>query len=122
MTDHADEFDGLPDEIIGQSRRFGSDLSQPHGIDFYFHVPSEAKAREVAAALDEAGFTTTIRPPLETQWLCLASQRVIPTVANLTHLAQALRTVAADPNVFFDGWEGDVVHAHQGDEGPRVLN
>jgi hypothetical protein len=97
-------------EVVTQLKRTGSDVSKPHRFDFYFYLPTEARAKAIAQELQTHGLSTRVRPGAKgPSWLCLASATVIPNAPTLKELGGLFITLSNKHGGEFDGWEAELV-------------
>jgi hypothetical protein len=95
--------------IRRQLQRHSSDLQLPHDMDFYFYFPTELAARSPACDLRTEGFTISVsKSAAGDQWLCLATQRLVPDRHRLDGWGQWFERVAAAHGGEYDGWEGSI--------------
>ena len=88
----------------------GSDLSKIHPFDFYFYHDLQLGAQQLCAALKDLGFTVTVRSGvIEGEWLCLASQSMIPSIDRLDKLNSVFSDLTDQFGGEYDGWETIVV-------------
>jgi hypothetical protein len=94
------------DAVIDQLRRFDVDLSKPRDTLFYLYFPAEADARLAQEELVGRGFSVEVdRAAMGTQWLCLATKKVAPQLAEISSLTSSLIELAKEYRGMFDGWE-----------------
>lgn len=103
---HAD-----PDAItLAELAAAGSDLFQPHDIEFFLYVPERRAAEEVARTLERDGFTVRVgRDGEEHEWLCTACRRMPPRLQDLQRLREELSSLADTHGGAYDGWGTTVV-------------
>ncbi len=97
-------------EVLDQLHRMGSDVSQPHGFDFYLYLPSESAAQVAADKVRESDFTAEVT--LGTKpgtWLCKATATITPATALLDDIGAFFAQTADVLHGEFDGWESDVI-------------
>lgn len=100
----------LDGKVIAQLRRAGSDLSQPHDIDFFLYFPTEQAARAAALALDGRGFAVeTGKAAQGPKWLMQLTRRMHPVERDLVALRRELDALAARHGGEYDGWGSPVV-------------
>jgi len=100
----------LKSEMVRQLERDGSDVSQPHHVDFYFYVSNELDAQAASRELQEKGFTVKTRRAADgSKWLCLASQTLVPDSAQTTEVGAIFGLLAQKYKGEFDGWEAEVL-------------
>ena len=98
-------------EVLQQLRANGSDLTKPHGFEFYLYVPTKLYADKAAEKLRASGFSGAELTPAASGsgWLCLARKTIIPEKADLADHARFLEQVAAALGGEFDGWETETL-------------
>ncbi|NMG35841.1 hypothetical protein GRF61_15445 [Azoarcus sp. TTM-91] len=101
-------LDGL---VIQQLQQAGSDLSQPHSIEFFLYFPSEKAAK--AAARELKGFASKEVSPADEgpEWLLLLSRQMKPIEKDLVSLRATFESLAARHGGEYDGWGSPVVRA-----------
>lgn len=97
-------------EVLAALVEAGSDVSQPHDVDFYVYLPSEPAAGAVAAALKEENLTAEVRPAaMGGNWLCLAHGTFVPTIENMGRYRSVIEALVHVHGGEYDGWEAKVV-------------
>ena len=100
------------DFILGQLRRFGSDVNRKHEVSFWLYFPTEDSARQAAHRAKAAGLSPEVSPPLEDrpdgQWLCLLYCPQVPDESLLDGIGQFCGALATEFNGKFDGWEASL--------------
>jgi regulator of RNase E activity RraB len=106
---------GDPDvETLEELVRAGSDLAEPHEIEFFLYVETSAQAAELAAELRIEGFTTEIRrTETEQCWLCLATRVMRPGLAELRQWRARFTALAEATGGAYDGWGTTVVEGER---------
>lgn len=90
--------------------RAGSDLSQPHEMEFFLYVPDPAAANAVADQLRPEGFHVQVTTEEGTgDWLCLATKVMTPALDELHRLRRYLSAVVESRGGAYDGWGATVV-------------
>ena len=90
--------------------RAGSDLRQPHDLEFFLYLPTEAAAGHIAATLGTDGFATRVsRDESGREWLCLATRQMRPDLSELRLLRIRLSALASAAGGEYDGWGATVV-------------
>ncbi|MBK9692742.1 MAG: ribonuclease E inhibitor RraB [Gemmatimonadetes bacterium] len=104
---HAADPDAAPLEELA---RAGSDLGQPHEMEFFLYFPEEAAAHAAAAALRARGFAARVeREPEDPDWLCLATRQLVPSLAALQALRLEFTALTEARGGAYDGWGATVV-------------
>lgn len=94
----------------------GSDLSQPHEMEFFFYLPTEQAAQSVADTLRREGFAIRLEAvDPGHDWLCLGSRKMTPALGELRRLRTRFAALAESHGGAYDGWGATVV---QPDPGP----
>lgn len=96
-------------QVIEQLRQAGSDLSQPHEIEFFLYFPTQAGAQAVAAEVTKKGFTAELRPEHGDTWPLQLLKRLKPTEKELLAIRAELSSIAAKHGGEYDGWGSSVV-------------
>jgi hypothetical protein len=97
-------------EVIEQLRQAGSDLRKPHPIEFFFYFPTESAANRACGDLRFQDFSVTVRQGASTSdFLCLATKSLIPTVEELNRLSAEFEGFAVKLGGEYDGWGSPVI-------------
>lgn len=97
---------------ISQLRSLGSDPFQPHPVDFFFGLPSEAACQAVRRELELEGYTVDVRPVPEavdqtfSLHACRSMRLSVPDMQELSHRFGVLAGVNGGR---YDGWTAGVV-------------
>lgn len=99
-----------PDEmVLIQLKKAGSDLSKPHGIEFFLYLPSEAAANTAASRIRDNGFQATVKPPLKTaDWLCFATKTMVPELSELQRIRHDFERLTRELGGTYDGWGTEI--------------
>ena len=90
--------------------RAGSDLRQPHDLEFFLYLPTAAAAEGVATSLRADGFVTQVSLDEKgSEWLCLATRQMRPDASELGLLRTRLSALASAAGGEYDGWGATVV-------------
>jgi regulator of RNase E activity RraB len=102
---------GDPDEAtLAELARAGSDVAQPHEVEFYLYVPDSVAADALKRQLEGEGFRAQVSPDDSgADWLCLATRRMSPSLAELRRLRSRLAALAEAHGGAYDGWGTTVV-------------
>lgn len=102
---------GASDQMtLDTLREAGSDLSKVHPFDFYFYHDEQLGAQQLCAALRDQGFQVTVRSgAIEGEWLCLASQSMVPSIIRLIKLNSVFDELIDQYGGEYDGWETIVI-------------
>jgi len=98
--------------LIERLRAQGSDPFQPHEVDFFFGLPSEAACQALRGVLESEGFGIDWKPVPEnsTHPFSLHARKSlrlsVPGMREMSHRFEAL---AADHGGRYDGWTAGIV-------------
>ena len=96
--------------VLDQLRDAGSDLAKPHPFHFYLYHPDAGGAEQLCSALRTDGFHVRITESAGgSDWLCLASFTMLPTIENLTELQARFEVLMDQYGGEYDGWETIVI-------------
>ncbi len=100
-----------PDEgVLAQLRKAGSDLSKPHGIEFFLYFSSEFAAQQAASSIRDTGFQTSVgRDAQGVDWLCFGTKIMVPELSTLQGIRRDFDRLAKSLNGKYDGWGTEVV-------------
>src|SRR5262249_56742243 len=100
-----------------QLRKAGSDMSQPHPVEFYLYFADQPSAEAACRELSREGFGARVTKSAPgkpaAQWLCLASRLLVPTEATIAEASRRLEGVTARNHGDYDGWEATVVRPNR---------
>lgn len=108
----ADSVSESPDaQVIEQLRIAGSDLSQPHDIDFFFYFPSRAQANAAVSDLVRLGYSIaeSAVSSREGEWHVHATRRMVPALGSMSESTRLLEELSAKHGGEYDGWGTSVV-------------
>jgi hypothetical protein len=94
-------------KLIERLRKQGSDPFQPHIVDFFFGMPDETNARELAAQLGGEGFATDVvhKPDHPSHPFSLhATKSLRLSVPDMQDLSRRLTILAKARGGSYDGW------------------
>jgi hypothetical protein len=92
-------------QAMDQLRVAGSNLRRPHNIEFFLYVPSQLAAVRVAEKVRALEFTIRIEHAATgSDWLVVATKKMIPTEAKLTELRKLFNEIVAAEQGEYDGW------------------
>ncbi len=95
----------------------GSDLTQPHEMEFFFYLPTEQAAQHVAAALRQDGFAIRLESvDPDHDWLCLGTREMTPVLDELRRLRSRFTKLAESHGGAYDGWGATVVEPDPGSQ------
>ena len=97
-------------EVIEQLRLAGSDISKPHPIEFFLYFPTAISADAACGILRSQNFTASAQPSASSSdFVCLATKSLIPTVEEMNRLTIELNSLAARFDGEYDGWGSPVI-------------
>ena len=100
--------------ILAALTRAGSDLHQPHDIEFFLYFPTETAAAGVATGLQADGFVTRVSLDEKgNEWLCLATRQMRPDPSALVLLRARLSALASAAGGAYDGWGATVMEPQE---------
>ncbi|MGH8221079.1 MAG: ribonuclease E inhibitor RraB [Steroidobacteraceae bacterium] len=102
---------------IALLRSRGSDPFQPHEVDFFFGVPSEAACESVGRQLEAEGFTIDTKPVPEgvEQVISLHARKSLRlSVPDMQELSRRFRELALAHGGRYDGWTAGIVPQRPG--------
>jgi len=109
-TDRDAHNTGNNGEVIAALEEAGSDLSQPHPLEFYIYFDERADADGAAKALAGKGFGAEVDPEqIDGEWLVVATRDSPITEAKIDALEAEVVAVAEPAHGVYDGWETAVV-------------
>lgn len=99
--------------LIERLRAAGSDPFQPHEVDFFMAVPSEASGRTVAAILEAQGYRVDVKPapenPGDHPFSLHFTRSMRLSVPGMRELTVRFRALAEEHGGHYDGWSARVV-------------
>ena len=96
--------------VLIQLQKAGSDLSQPHPIEFFLYFPTQQAAEQAADRVSSMGFHAEAqRAADDSAWLCLAKKEMVPEHAALQEITKTFTSLASELNGEYDGWGTPVV-------------
>jgi hypothetical protein len=96
------DLDGL---VLVQLRKAGSNLSKPHGIEFFLYFPTQVVAEQAAARIRDTGFEVEVEPAAKGEnWLCLATKKMVPDLVVLQKIRGEFNNLAIQLGGDYDGW------------------
>jgi Regulator of ribonuclease activity B len=97
---------------ISHLRSLGSDPFQPHGVDFFFGLPSEAACDALRRELEREGFAIDVKPvpqAVDQTFSLHASKSMRLSVPDMQALGRRFAELAAAQGGRYDGWSAGVV-------------
>lgn len=97
-------------QILEQLGAAGSDLTKVHKIEFFLYFPSEEKANDAIVDIKKEGLDVDLRKSISgSEWLCLATKKMVPEYAELVRLRKLFDSVAEKRGGEYDGWGTELV-------------
>lgn len=95
-----------PDQaVIDVLVRNKANASKRRPVEFFLYFPTEEAAVKAKLELEQKGFTVEYGPSAGgSNWLCLATKELVPSIANLTSIRTALERLANRLDGDYDGW------------------
>jgi hypothetical protein len=87
----------------------GSDLSQPHPLEFTFYFASRDTATAALPDLQARGYTAGLWDPQGGKWRVVAVREAVPTLESLAGFEAEMEEVASAHEGEYDGWGSEVV-------------
>ncbi len=97
---------------ISQLRAMGSDPFQPHQVDFFFGLPSEAACEALRRALEPEGYSVDVKPvpdAVDQPFSLHACRSMRLSVPDMQELSQRFGDLAGANGGRYDGWAAGVV-------------
>ncbi len=105
LRDHSnDDWDA---KLVEKLRLAGSDPFQPHEVDFFFALPSEAAAQAVTAELEAQGFRVDGRPASDNEdypWSLHVAKSLRISVPGMREQSRGFAALARAHGGRYDGW------------------
>jgi hypothetical protein len=99
--------------LIERLRAAGSDPFQPHEVDFFFAMPSEAAGQAVRAILEAEGYRVDVKAapdnPADHPFSLHATKPMRLSVPGMRELTARFKELAASQGGHYDGWSAAVV-------------
>jgi hypothetical protein len=99
--------------LIERLRKSGSDPFQPHEVDFFMALPSEAAGHAVAAILEAEGYRVDVKPapdnPVAHPFSLHAIKSLRLSVPGMRDLTAHFQKLARAHGGHYDGWSAAVV-------------
>jgi hypothetical protein len=99
--------------LIERLRAAGTDPFQPHQVDFFMAVPSEAAGGVIAAILEAEGYQVDVKPapdnPGDHPFSLHFSKSIRLSVPGMRELTVRFRALATEHGGHYDGWSAEVV-------------
>lgn len=106
---------------IAMLRSRGSDPFQPHDVDFFFGMPSEAACESARRQLEAEGFAVDAKPVPEgvDQVFSLHARKALRlSVPDMQELSRSFGELAGSLGGRYDGWTAGIVRQPPGGAGP----
>ena len=98
---------------IDRLRKSGSDPFQPHEVDFFMAMPSEAAGHAVGAVLQAEGYRVDVKPapdnPNDQPFSLHATKSLRLSVPGMKELTAHFQQLAKAHGGHYDGWSAAVV-------------
>jgi hypothetical protein len=105
--EHESDWDA---KLVERLRTQGTDLFQPHDVDFFFALPSEAACQAVRSQLELDGFQVDTKPVPESTELSLhASKSIRLSIPGMREFSRRFSELARTHGGRYDGWAAGVV-------------
>ncbi len=99
--------------LIERLRAAGTDPFQPHMVDFFMAMPSEAAGRTVAALLEAEGYRVDVKPapdnPGDHPFSLHFTKSMRLSVPGMKELTARFQALAKEHGGHYDGWSAQVV-------------
>jgi Regulator of ribonuclease activity B len=101
------------ERLIDRLRKSGSDPFQPHEVDFFMAMPSEAAGHAVAAILEAEGYRVDVKAapdnPADHPFSLHAIKSMRLSVPGMHELTKRFQELAKANGGHYDGWSAAVV-------------
>ncbi len=101
------------ERLIERLRKSGSDPFQPHEVDFFMAMPSQAAGHAVGAILEAEGYRVDVKPapdnPGDHPFSLHATKAMRLSVPGMRELTVRFRELAKANGGHYDGWSAAVV-------------
>jgi hypothetical protein len=101
------------ERLIERLRKSGSDPFQPHDVDFFMAMPTEAAGRAVAVILEAEGYHVDVKPapdnPGDHPFSLHARRSMRLSVPGMRELTKRFQAMAKAQGGHYDGWSAAVV-------------
>lgn len=101
------------ERLIDRLRKSGSDPFQPHEVDFFMAMPSEAEGQAVAAQLEAEGYRVDVKAapdnPNDQPFSLHATKSLRLSVPGMRELTHHFQELAKAHGGHYDGWSAAVV-------------
>ncbi len=98
-------------QVLIQLKKAGSNLSEPHEIEFFLYFPSEQAANQAAAKIKTKGFNVDVSLSAEgSDWLCYTTKKMIPDLQNFQNIRTYFNKLADSFGGEYDGWGTEIVN------------
>ncbi len=97
---------------ISQLRSLGSDPFQPHPVDFFFGMPTEAACQALGRQLELEGFSVDVKPvpdAVDQPFSLHAVRSMRLSVPDMQALTRRFGELAAVHGGRYDGWNAGIV-------------
>lgn len=92
-------------DVLERLRQGGSDLSQPHLVEFFLHFPTRDVALRVADVAAAEGFEASVGPGAGSKYqIVLATREMVPALSELAGMGERFARLAAAEGGTYEGW------------------
>lgn len=96
--------------VLEQLKKAGSELGQPHEIDFFLYFPTRALAEVAAEEIRAEGADVGVQEAAAGGgFLCATKKKMVPDLAELQRLRVRFAEIAVEFRGEYDGWGASVV-------------
>jgi hypothetical protein len=97
-------------QVIEQLKQAGSDITQPHKIEFFFFIQSAAGTNRIVKYLESKKFEVQFHQSEEhSDWAVKATKEMIPDENKLILLRSEFETISLKEGGSYDGWGTSIV-------------
>lgn len=98
------------EKVIEALKEHGSNIDNPHSIDFWLDFDNEASARKAAEILLEKGFGSKILKSQDHMvYTCQANKELIPSLDTMRSITSEFDEIAKSLGGNYDGWGAEIV-------------
>jgi len=102
-------------DVLQRLRQDGSDLSQPHSVEFFLHFPTREVALRIADVVSADGFKASIGPGGgSTYHILLAAKEMVPVASEIAVIGMRFAGLAAAEGGTYEGWTATMVRSPAG--------
>ena len=97
-------------QVLDQLKRYGSDLSKPHQLEFFLYFPTEADAQKAAEQIRAKSFEVKVERAAQGEsWLCFATKTMLPELKAIQNITIQFNEIAKRFGDNYDGWGSPIV-------------